>query len=167
MKTDKSKHGICIAAIKKNTFKPFNYEYTRFYEFNSDFAHDNIALDLSEEELIICSTLIDAKNYSILTTQRLITNEEGIQHIGVFGEIKDKGYGAFKGTEKGNFTFGLVELANGVGLKYFIETDYASMIMIHGVRTLIKPQTMTAKNIENVNRIWKRKENQIERNLED
>ena len=49
-----------------------------------------------------------------------------------------------------------MELENGTELKYFIETGKASMIMIHGVRTLIRMQKMTKKNIENTVRNWNR-----------
>ncbi len=155
-KTDKSKHSICIASIKRSTFKPYNYRWTTFYESNSDFQYSGLRLNLMENELIICSTVIDPENYSILTTQKLITKNKGIEHTGSLIGAKDNGYGTFKSTKEG-FTFGTIHLENGTDLNYFIETGKASMIMIHGVRTLIRTQGMTAKNMENVTRIWNRK----------
>lgn len=69
----------------------------------------------------------------------------------------NKLYGDFKGYRDRDFTFGQIQPQNGNELKYFIETGKASMIMIHGVRTLIRTAGMTSSNIENVTRIWERK----------
>lgn len=155
-KTDKSKHNVCITSIKRSTFRPYEYKFTKFYEPNNEFPYLGIGIKLKNNELLICSTVIDANNYSILTTQRLITNKTRIETIGDLTNSKDNGYGMLKST-KGEFVFGSVKLENGTDLEYFVETGKASMIMIHGVRTLIRTQEMTGKNIENVNRIWNRK----------
>ncbi|MBW1296346.1 hypothetical protein [Aquimarina litoralis] len=137
-KSDKSKHNISIASIKRSTIKPYNdFKWTKFYESNSDFPYSQLNLNLTENELIICSTIINSENYSILTSQKLITNENGIESYGNLINAKDKGYGDFKGYKNDSLTHGLVELENGTELKYFIETGKASMIMISGVRTLI------------------------------
>ncbi|WP_375562433.1 hypothetical protein ACE193_07765 [Bernardetia sp. OM2101] len=155
-KSDKSKHAICIAAIKKNTMKPYDFKWTKFYSSNSEFSHNKIQLQRKEGELIICSTIINEKNYSILTTQRLITKENGNEKIGNMNEASDESYGNFKGYGDVGFTFGLVKLKSELELKYFIETGKASMVMVHGIRTLIRTQTLTEKNIENLIRIWNR-----------
>lgn len=139
-KTDKSKHNISIASIKRGTMKPFDFKWTKFYESNLEFPYSGMNLNLSEKELIICSIVIDSENYSILTTQKLITNENGTENCENLINSKDKGYGNFKGSKDNSLTFGLVELENGNKLKYFIETGKASKIMIHGVRTLIRLQ---------------------------
>ncbi|GER60728.1 hypothetical protein ULMA_28360 [Patiriisocius marinus] len=162
-KTDKSKHKISIASIKRSTYKPYDYKLTKFHESNSDFPYSKIKLDLKENELIICSTFIDSENYSILTTQKLITKENGIENVGNMIGATDKRYGDFKGFKDDLFTFGLVELENGTDLKYFIETGKASMIMIYGVRTLIRTQHMTEKNIENTTRNWNRQNEKNEK----
>lgn len=153
-KTDKSKHNISIAKIKRCTFKPYDYELTKFYESNADFPYCGIELELTEDELIVCSTVIDSENYSVLTTQKLITKESGIKKIGNLSGAKDKLYGDFKGYKDKSYTFGFVELNNGTDLKYFIETEKASMIMIYGVRTIIQTEEMTEKNIQNLIRNW-------------
>lgn len=135
--------------------KPYDFKYTKFYESNTDFQYSKLQLELIKNELIICSTVIDSNNYSILTTQKLITNENGFVSIqNLIGAI-NKGYGDFKGYKNDSFTFGLVQLENGNDFKYFIETGKASMIMIHGLRTLLRTQQMTNQNIENVTRVWK------------
>ena len=82
MKTDKSIQNISIAAIKRSTFKPYDYKLTKFYESNSEFPYSELKLELMENELLICSTFIDHENYSILTTQKLITSENGIEKTG-------------------------------------------------------------------------------------
>lgn len=161
-KTDKSKHNICIASIKRSTFKPYDYKFTKFYESNGEFSYSGIEIELKEKELIICSTVIDSDNYSILTTQRLVTNKAGIKTVGELTNSNDNGYGMFKSTKE-DFVFGSVSLEDGIDMEYFVETGKASMIMIKGVRTLIKTQEMTAANIENVTRIWNRKNEENEK----
>lgn len=109
-KSDKSKHNICVASIRRSTTKPYNFKWTKFYEFNVDFQerYSKLQLDLVEGELIICSTVIDHNNYSILTTQKLITKEKGIENAGSIMGATDKLYGDFKGRKEELFTFGLV-----------------------------------------------------------
>jgi hypothetical protein len=63
-----------------------------------------------------------------------------------------KTYGAFKSQEI-DFTLGIIRLEDGTDLKCFIETGKASMIMIHGLRTLIRAQTMTVKLIKRVTQL--------------
>lgn len=136
-KTDKSIHNICVASIKRSTMKPYDFKWTKFYESNTDFPYSGLQLNLVDNELIICSTVIDKDNFSILTTRRLLTNQEGqLSAENMQGAI-DKLYGDFKGYKDQVVTFGQVQLQNGNELKYFIETGKASMVMIHGVRTLI------------------------------
>lgn len=150
-KSDKSIHNICIASIKRSTIKPYDFKWTNFYESNSDFQNTNeLQIHIEKNELIICSTFIDQNNYSILTTQRLITRDKGIDNTGSLVGATDKSYGIFKEYREGLFTFGVVQLQNGSDLKYFIETGKASMIMIHGIRTFI----ITTMQVDKVKRIW-------------
>jgi hypothetical protein len=136
--------------------KPYDFKWTRFYESNTDFhnTYPGLNLNLTENELIICSTIIDQDNHSILTTQRLITKEKGQESIGNIEGATDKLYGKFKGNKDMPLTFGQIQLQNGTDLKYFIETGKASMIMIYGVRTLIHTQEKTIEQVEKVTRIW-------------
>ncbi|WP_435523005.1 hypothetical protein [Chryseobacterium indoltheticum] len=142
MKSDLSIHHICISSIRRSTIKPYNFKRTRFYETDSKdlFAHFPFKID--EQELIIYSTIIDSDNFSVLTTRKLITNENGKLQSGSLINAKDELYGDFK-SKINEFTFGNVLLENGENLKYFIETKTASMIMIRGVKTSIKIQQKT------------------------
>ena len=81
-KSDKSIHNISITSIKRSTMKSYDFKWTKFYESNNDFQYPGLQLRLAENELIICSTVVDSENYSILTTQKLIINENGITNIG-------------------------------------------------------------------------------------
>ena len=102
--------------------KPYDFKWTKFYESNIDFPYQGLSLNLIEDERIICSTLIDGENYSILTTQKLVTVENGKERAESLSGATDKGYGDLKGYKDDQVTFGLVELENGNELKYFIET---------------------------------------------
>ena len=119
-----------------------NYKWTRFYEDNAVFEkiYPQINIAPTEYELVICSTVIDTDNYSILTTLRLFTKENGIEHAADLAGARNKLYGDFKGTRSQPFTFGIIQTANGADVRYFIETGKASMIMIYGVKTLINIQ---------------------------
>jgi hypothetical protein len=140
-KSDKSKHSICIASIKRHTIKPYDFKWTKFYESNSEFSYSYLPLNLSETELIICSSVMDSENYSVLTTQRLITKQNGQESFGIISEeTSDKDYGDFKGYKDKDFTLGGIQLQDGTELKYFVETGNASMVMIYGVRTLLRIQ---------------------------
>lgn len=161
-KTDKSKHGLCIAAIRRNTVKPYDFKWTKFYKANSDFSYSGIQLELEENELLICSTIIDSENYSILTTQRLITKENGIKSIGNLDGVSKKSYGNIKGFGNIDLTFGLVRLENGADLKYFIETREASMVMVYGIKMLIEITSLTDKNVENLTRVWNRQSDKFQ-----
>ena len=115
--------------------KPYDFKWTKFYESNSDFPYSGVKINLIESELFISSTIIDPDNYSILTTRRLITKQDGHLSVGDIQGATDKLYGDFKGYKDKTVTFGQVQLQNGDKLKYFIEVGKASMVMIHGVRT--------------------------------
>lgn len=137
--------------------KPYDFKWTQFYESNSDFLYLGLLTDLAENELIICSTMIDADNYSILTTKRLFTKQNGQLSVAVLEGVIDKSYGDLKDyRDKKMSTFGQIQLKNGQDMNYFIETGRASMVMIHGVRTLIGTAKMTSQQVEKVTRIWNR-----------
>lgn len=136
--------------------KPYDFKWTKFYEANSDFPYSELKIDLIEPELYISSTIIDTGNYSILTTRRLITKQNGLLNEGNIQGATDKLYGNFKDTKDTMITYGQVQLQNGEELNYFIETGKASMVMIYGVRTLIGTTQMTNKQIENLTRIRNR-----------
>ena len=114
-------------------------------------------IDFSTNELLICSTVIDNDNFSVLTTQKLITKEKGILLSCNLNGASVKEYGDFKGYKKVPFTFGVVYLADGSEFKYFIETGRASMVMIHGVKTSIQVNQMTSSQVIRVAAIWTRK----------
>lgn len=138
MKSDSAIHNICIAAIKRSTIKPYDYKWTKFYTSNEEFFLNYvIKIDLSDEELIICSTVITDSQYSILTTRRLCTNENGIIKWADMATSLLKLYGDFKGYDKSEWTFGKLELPSGEEFRYYIETGKASMIMIQAVKSRI------------------------------
>ncbi|WP_250253837.1 hypothetical protein [Chryseobacterium sp. Marseille-Q3244] len=121
--------------------KPYDvYQWSRFYENNEYFfgLYPEISIKLTDSELLICSIIIDTNNYSILTTQKLITSENGIVNFGEIKEAEIKNYGDFKDYKTENFTFGKISLKQEKELKYFIEIGKASMVMIQGVKTLIQ-----------------------------
>ena len=134
--------------------KPYDFRWTKFYETNSDFTYSGLQLDLTEDELIICSTIINKDNFSILTTRRLLTKQDGQSSTGDIRNATDKLYEDFQGYQDKAYAFGQVQLQDGKELKYFIETGRASMIMRYGVRTLIGTTHMTNKKLDSVSIMW-------------
>lgn len=137
-KSDKAIHSICIAAIKRSITIPYDFKWTKFYEANTDFLYHGFELELDKYGLIICSTFIDKNNFSILTTRQLLTIEDGKLSTGSLQNAADRLYGSFKEDQDKSYTFGELHLQDGRKLRYFIETGEASMVMIQGVRTLIR-----------------------------
>ncbi|BDD04472.1 hypothetical protein [Aureibacter tunicatorum] len=138
-KFDKTIHNIVLAAIKRKTLKPYEFRWTNLYESNSEFPYVGM-LKFSEEELLICSTVIDEDNYSILTTRSLITSERGVRAVNDLTGVKQINSDNFKSFGNNAFTMGVVSFLNGSQIKYFIETGNASMVMIYGVMTLFSLQ---------------------------
>lgn len=145
--------------------KPYDFKYTRFHEESADFKSlfPGIEIDLLPGELVICSTIIDGDNFSVLTTRKLVTKENGNLLSGNMLGATEKLYGDFKGVlKKAAITFGSIQLTNGSELRYFIETGRASMVMVYGVRTSIRTQVMTNEQADKVARILTRRNNQPE-----
>ena len=155
-KSDQIIHRFSIYEIKRHTFKPYDYKWTKFHENNSDFVHlyPDIQLDAEENELIICSTVIDAYNYSILTTQRIITKENGIEDMAYMAGATTHDYPHYIGFEKFNYLFGTVALSNGNAFRHFIEAGKACAMMIYGIKTLIWVQQLTDSQMINLMRLW-------------
>jgi len=158
-KSDKSIRNICIASIKRSTIIPYDFKWTKFYEEATAFksAYPEIEIDFSSTELVICSTVIDKDNFSVLTTQKLITKENGILLSCNLKGASVKEYVAFKAYKKDPFTFGVLHLADGNEFKYFVETGKASMVMSQGVKTSIQVNGMTDPQVNKVTAIWTRK----------
>jgi hypothetical protein len=153
-------HDLCIIGIKGSTFQPHDgYTWSRFYEENDAFrsTYPAIELDLLDSERVICSTVLDLDNYSVITTRKLMTKENGKLSAAYFGSFKLKGYVILRDIgDKKPLTYGSVTLENGDELRYFVETSYASMIMTHGMKTRLEAEKMTESEIRKVADIWKR-----------
>lgn len=161
-RSDQVIHRFSIYEIKRHTFKPYVFRWANFYESYSDFLqlYPAIQLDMAEDELIICSTVIDVNNYSLLTTRRIVTKENGIENIGDMTNATQNTPPLQFKLEKYNYVFGTLQLQNGTVFRYFIEAGKASMVIEYGIRTLIWSQQLTDSQMTNLMRLWdKRREN--------
>lgn len=111
---------------------------TEFYELADQ--QIDFFKDFQEEEIAICSTKIDAENWSLLTTQRLLTKSKNNLRVTEIEFASHVSYGDFKGYLYPNFTTGTIVTAEGDTFEYFIETGKASMVMVQGVKTRIQIQ---------------------------
>jgi hypothetical protein len=154
-KSDRSIHNICLVAIKRCTIQPYDFKWTRFYEQNEDLFLD---IELSGNELLICSTIIDKDNFSVLTTQKLTTKKEGIllsSDLINATHIRNVDLKEFKSKP---LTSGLVQLSDGQQLSYFVETSRAAMVMAHGMKTIFEVQQMTGAQMEKLIYVWARRD---------
>jgi hypothetical protein len=77
MKSDQSIRNICIAAIKRKTIPPFDFPYTSIYGDGDVIKNTEVrkAIVLQESELLICSTIVHEKLWTVLTTRRIFSYE--------------------------------------------------------------------------------------------
>lgn len=145
---------IVLAAIKRNTIKPFNFKYTCFYDVNTSINDEqirtltcvnpcsesswNFSLDMEGEEAYICSTIITDLLWTILTTRRILSREGLLFYSHSCNGFKIADYADFKGYAKQEYTKGCIVFKNDNIIPVFIETGNASMVMISGTRILLK-----------------------------
>jgi hypothetical protein len=155
-KSDQIIHTFSIYEIKRHTYKPYNFRWTNFYENNSDFLqrYPAIQLNIAESELIICSTFIDADNYTLLTTRRVFTKENGTEGVGDLEGAKQNTPPLTFKFEKYNYVFGTIEPQNKHVLRYFIEAGKAAEVIECGIRTVIWSQQLTASQMINLMRLY-------------
>lgn len=157
--SDQTIHRFSIHQIKKHTFQPYVFRWTNFYESNWDFQqlHPGIQMELTEDELLICSTVINAENYSLLTTRRIVTKENGIENPANLEDAIQKTPPLQSKFEKYNYVFGTLELSNKDVFKYFIEAGKAAMVIEYGIKTLLWSQQLTDSQMINLMRLWDKK----------
>jgi hypothetical protein len=103
---------------------------------------------------MICSTVIDADNYTLLTTRRIVTKEKGIEDIGNMEGARQNTPPLTLKFEKYNYVFGTVHLQNEHVLRYFIEAGKACEVIECGIRTMIWSQQLTDAQMINLMRLW-------------
>jgi len=133
MRTDKSIKEITIAAINRSVMEPENWLYSKvcLEDKSTEFV-------LEEDELPIFE--IKSKTAkTIITTRRIIENENEKLSIVSFEEIDDVVYGDFK--KKVNkpelSKFRIVDM-HGDEFDFQMETGKASIGLINSVKTVLK-----------------------------
>jgi hypothetical protein len=140
MKIPEQLHNVCIAAIKRSYIPPFDFEYTNVYEKSDGLKRNKIGVDirLESHELPICSTIINSKVWTLLTTNRLISFEGvGLQEHRLT-PLKRWDFGDFKGYSEQSYTKGFLHFVDDTIVPVFVETGRASMVMVNGVMTIYK-----------------------------
>ncbi|MEQ8415830.1 MAG: hypothetical protein RJQ09_11980 [Cyclobacteriaceae bacterium] len=140
MTSDQSIRDICVAAIKRSTIPPFDFPYTSVYEDGEGIENTEVkkSVIVQDNECLICSTIIDEKIWTVLTTRRILSFE-GVglkQHLLL--NINKWDFGDFKGYSKQTFTMGFLSFGDGDIIPVFVETGRASMVMIYGIMTFSK-----------------------------
>lgn len=119
--------------------KPFDFKMTLMYFDETNILTDVFSsIDLENGEIPICSTKIDLKQWTLLTTRRIITRNKEDQYAQEIKDFKAKNSGNFKGYRDIAFEQGTIELYNGKKIPYFLETGKPSMVMIYGIQTAMQ-----------------------------
>lgn len=137
-KSDKSIRNICIASIKRHTFKPIDYPMTKIFETEA-LSEINMPVDIShhEDELPVVLCLFDENNWTLVTTRKIISNISGNRGLAHGIDVQEWKFNDFKGYKDKYITKGELILNDGKMLQIVIETGYASMMMIYGIMTLM------------------------------
>jgi hypothetical protein len=141
MKTSHSIRNICLAAINRSLRLPFEFRFTTIFETDSMAEIGAVAFFLpsaEEDELPICQVFINNDNWTLVTTNRILTRKEGDLDCIRAKEVKSWDGGDFKGYNKTAYTLGQVQSEKQRGLEIFIETGGASLVIIRTVMTLMK-----------------------------
>jgi len=112
-------------------------------------------IKLEDEEFIICSTEIEDNQWTILTTRRVITQNEAEFFDSRIIDLKTKNSRNFKGFGNISFVKAKIELHNGLEIPYFIETGEPSMVMIYGIQTAMHIIPRGAEWIEKTEQRYK------------
>lgn len=133
MKTDKSIKEITIAAINRSVMEPENWLYSKVCVEDK-----SIEFVLEEDELPIFE-INSQKAKTIITTRRIIENENGKLSFVSFKEIDDVVYGDFKKQiNKPKLSkFRIVDM-HGDEFDFQMETGKASIGLINSVKTVLK-----------------------------
>lgn len=142
-KTDQSKKNICIAKIERSYIPPFDFPFTSIFNGkNTNFPQRILdKLEFEKGEELICSTVINDKIWTLLTTRNIFSLEGvGMEKHTIDG-INKWNWGDFKGYAKQPYTKGFLLFDDEKVVPVFIETGRASMIMIYGIMTISKIST--------------------------
>ncbi len=150
-KTDESIRRICIAAIKRHTFKPIDYPLTTIFETEllSDVNREVLSsFEYSDEELPIALTHVDVDNWTLLTSRQIISNVKTHVRQTHARNVVEWRWNDIKGYRDKTITVGQLTLSDSSVLEILIETGYASMIMVYGIMTLTRQETLSNEQIE-------------------
>ena len=134
---DRINKTTCLESIKEFTIAPIDFKYTSVYELDANTDSLRNCINLNPEEEIICSTVINDKLWSILTTRRIVTREGLRTTEHRLTKLKYHNYGDYKGFSNQLFTKGFLQFDDDQILPILIETGRASMVMIYGMRTIM------------------------------
>jgi hypothetical protein len=153
MKTDLSIRNICIASIKRKYSGLANWHFTRHFETEtfSDIDDRYKLSDIHLNELPISQVVIDASNWTLITTRQIITCYNGVTKTMAATDVKGWHWNDFKGYRKTPYTVGRLEVEYDRShkificpgevedlrdLKIYIETGIASIVTIYAIMTL-------------------------------
>ncbi|MDJ1491916.1 hypothetical protein QNI19_03160 [Cytophagaceae bacterium DM2B3-1] len=137
---------------------PYNFQLTAFYEDGKSANLEAFSeITITETELPICSTYISIDQWTLLTTQRIISKEGVVVHEHTIESFKQKFSGNFKGLGGKKVETGRLELLTGEICPYYIETGAASMVMIYDIQTIQQINPKSQIDLEVMEKRYKKR----------
>lgn len=136
---DKANKKTCIESIKRFTIPPLEFDFTNIYEddhHEADLSFMNGQFELEQGEEPICSTVINEKTWSLLTTRSIYTLEGVKKKTHQLSALKFFESADFKGYSGQQFVTGYLHFDDDEIVRVFIETGIPSMVMIYGIKTM-------------------------------
>ncbi|MBL6446346.1 hypothetical protein JMN32_08505 [Fulvivirga sp. 29W222] len=139
-KSDTTLRKTTIAAIKRRSKKPFEWNITRFYETErpEDIGPIKMELGLQGDELPVASSISTHTDWTFVTTRRVIGKTDNVKSAININDVEKWTWGDFKGYEDQQKTMITLTTLEGREHKFVIETRNASMVMIYAIRTLLQ-----------------------------
>jgi hypothetical protein len=134
-KSDASIQNVCLAAIRRHTFQPIAYHYT-FIPDHPNFKYITAFFQYETGELPIAVVFIDASNWTLLTTRRIVVMIAGTHTTAPASHIDHTNADPFIKMGYSSWQLSTLRLKNGETFQYHIETKAPAMIMMNGLSTL-------------------------------
>lgn len=135
--TDDAIRTACIEVIRKRTLKRPSYPLSTIFE-TGDMTAIRVSAQVTGQdgELPIVLVYDDGDNWSLLTTQRIISTIKGERKEAPVSSISKYTWKDYKGYRENAYIFGHLTLADKSQLDILIETGVPSSIMIYGIMTI-------------------------------
>ena len=132
MKSNESIKNIAIASIKRHSIAINQWDKTRISL--SDFTS---LIDRLDDELPVVEFILNERNWTIITTKRIVGQIDANQNQVDFTELDDIVYGNYKDIKFNTTIFRTIDL-EGDSIDFLMETGNPSIAFIDSINTIFQ-----------------------------